>query len=83
MPVNPDPLSRPRGDCTIFAVHIYNTDVRHTVKENRAHHTISERWADAQAHQVVAHTADEARLLAENRFPPHQGYVIASVERAV
>lgn len=76
-----DPLSCPRGNCTTFAVHIYNADVRQRVKENRPHHTISERWAVPQAHEVVAQDASEARRLAELRFPPQQGFVISAVER--
>lgn len=77
-----DPLHCPRGDCATYSVHIYNSDVRHTVKENRAHHTLSERWAEEQTHEVVAENENEARTLAAQRFPATEGFVITSVERA-
>jgi hypothetical protein len=77
-----DPLHRPRGGCKAFAVHIYNKDVRQTVKENRPHHILSERWAEEQTHEVVAKDERHARTLAEQRFPSHQGFVITTIDPA-
>ncbi|MGC2856474.1 hypothetical protein ACM64Y_13455 [Novispirillum sp. DQ9] len=77
-----DPLHRPRGGCETYAVHIYNRDVRARVKENRPHHILSERWAEEQTHEVVAHDEREARAMAERRFPSTQGFVITTVSRA-
>lgn len=77
-----DPLHRPRGGCEKFAVHIYNSDVRQTVKENRPHHILSERWAEEQTHEVVAKDERQARAMAEQRFPAAQGFVITTVNRA-
>lgn len=79
---NPDPLHRPRSGCATFSVHIYNSDVRATLKENQSHHMLSERWAEEQTHEVVAQSAEEARAIAAQRFPAKDGFVITAVNRA-
>lgn len=73
------PLHCPRPGSRAFEVTIYNRDVRALVKENEHHREFGDRWAD-QMHQVVeAADAEEAKAMAARRYPPEEGFVIASV----
>lgn len=63
----------------VFEVSIYNKEVRSLVKENQSHAFFDDQWADEQIRDVLAETADEARQVAKKRFPPDDGFVIASV----
>lgn len=82
-PEKADPLHSPRRGGTMYAVFIYNREVRDCVKDNEPHHTLSERWAEVQTHEVCADSAEEARELAQRRFPVRDGFVITGVREAV
>ncbi|MBO6520908.1 MAG: hypothetical protein JJ900_06770 [Rhodospirillales bacterium] len=70
----------PHNGDQVFEVSIYNKEVRSLVKENMSHDFFDDHWADEQVRDVLAETADEARKLVGKRFPPDEGFVIASVK---
>ena len=69
----------PHNEDKVFEVSIYNKEVRSLVKENQSHAFFDDHWADEQTRDVLAETADEARQVVKKRFPPDEGFVIASV----
>ena len=69
----------PHNSDQVYEVAIYNRKVRSLVKENQSHSFFDDHWADEQVRDVVAESADEARHLIKKRFPPDDGFVIASV----
>ena len=68
----------PHNGDQVFEVSIYNKDVRSLVKDNQATRSLMTRWADEKVQDVVAETADHARKVVKERFPPDEGFVIAS-----
>ncbi len=62
-----------------FEVRIYNQEVRELVKDNRHHDIYDDHWADCQRHGIFAGSFDEARAIAEGRFPSEDGFVIEDV----
>ena len=70
----------PHNGDQVFEVSIYNKEVRSLVKENMSHDFFDDHCADEQVRDVLAETADEARQLVGKRFPPDEGFVIASVK---
>ncbi|MEL0106044.1 MAG: hypothetical protein ACO3MW_04020 [Rhodospirillales bacterium] len=63
----------------LFEVSLYNKEVRALVKNNKSHNLFDDYWADLQVHGIVARDAEEARLLAKQRYPKKEGFVIESV----
>lgn len=72
-------LHCPSPGSRAFEVTIYNRKVRALLKENDQHRTYSDRWANPTRQVVDAIDADEAKALARRRYPPEEGFVIASV----
>lgn len=50
--------------------------------QRRRHGQISNRWAEVQLRDVVAHDEAEARVLIAERFPPEDGFVVEGVARS-
>lgn len=69
----------PHNGDQVFEVSVYNKDVRSLVKDNQSHAFFDDQWADEKVQDVVAETADHARKVVKERFPPDEGFVIASV----
>lgn len=69
----------PHNGDKVFEVSIYNREVRSLVKENQSHAFFDDHWADEQLRDVLAETEDQARKVVNERFPPDEGFVIASV----
>jgi hypothetical protein len=78
-PRQADTLHSPRLGCTTYAVLIYNRTVRARMKENKPNHLHSDRWAEAQTHEVCADSVEDARRIAAARFPAGDGFVITDV----
>jgi len=72
-------LPRTTADPRVFAVSIYNKDVRSQVRDNRSHLCFDEQWANVRVRDVVARDESEARRLIAERFPPDDGFVITAV----
>lgn len=62
-----------------FEVRIYNQEVRQLVKDNRHHELFDDQWADCHRHGVYAVSEDEAKSIAEDRFPSSDGFVIEDI----
>jgi hypothetical protein len=63
----------------IYAVGIYNKDVRRCVKANETHQDYADEWADVHYQNVVAETEQEALILITDKYPPQEGFVVTSL----
>ncbi|MFO1127297.1 MAG: hypothetical protein U1E66_02475 [Rhodospirillales bacterium] len=63
----------------IFAVELYNEDVRTLVERKRQHSYFDDHWANVQVRDVVARDEGEALALIAERFPPEDGFVVEHV----
>jgi hypothetical protein len=70
------------SDVQVYEVAIYNERVRALVNQRRRHGRFSNRWAEVQVRDVVAHDEEEARLLIAERFPPEDGFVVEAIARS-
>ncbi len=66
----------------VYAVSIYNKEVRAMVKENQHHHFFDDQWADVHIRNVTARDESEAVSIISKRFPAEDGFVIAEVEES-
>ena len=65
-----------------FEVAVYNKEVRECVEGGERHRDLSDDWADIHYFEIVADNEAEARARIARKYPPHQGYVIESVEQS-
>ena len=72
-------LHKPSDGENVYEISIYNKEVRSLVKENQSHKVFDDHWADTRLHDVVAIDEEEARRLADERYPESDGFVIESV----
>ncbi len=72
-------LHKPANGENVYEISIYNKEVRSLVKENQSHDDFGDHWADSKLHDVVAMDEDEARRIADERFPESDGFVIEAV----
>jgi len=72
----------PFSKAHLFEVSLYNKEVRALVKNNQSHIFFDDYWADRQVHGIVASDAREARVLAKQRYPQKEGFVIESVRNS-
>jgi hypothetical protein len=63
-----------------FEVGVYNQEVVDLMAKGMRHKHLKDDWAENQYFQIVAESADAARRKIQQRYPPENGYVIASVE---
>jgi hypothetical protein len=63
-----------------FEVGVYNQEVVDMMAKGLRHRHLKDDWAENQYFQITATSADAARRKIEARYPPENGYVIASVE---
>jgi hypothetical protein len=68
------------GKQKTFEAGIYNKEVRSSIKENQSHDDFGDQWADVNYQNVVAETEAEALTLITDRYPPEQGFVVASLK---
>ena len=73
----------PFSKAHLFEVSLYNKEVRALVKNNQSHNFFDDHWANRQIHGIVASDAREARVLAKQRYPQKEGFVIESVRNSV
>lgn len=69
----------PHNGSHVYEVAVYNKDVRALVKENQSHDYFEDHWADLQVRDVIAENESEAMGVAEERFPPGDGFVIERI----
>ena len=74
-----DPIYMPRTGHSMFKVCVYNRVVRAMVKANKHHVNYDDDWAEVHCQRVSARSAEQARNLAETRYPPQDGFVITDV----
>lgn len=67
----------------VYAVSIYNKEVRAMVKENQHHHFFDDQWADVHIRNVTASDEGEAVSIISKRFPEEDGFVIEQVEESI
>jgi hypothetical protein len=72
-------LHLPNNGYKVYAVELYNQQVRSLVRSKKRHCYFNDHWADVQVRDVVARTEAEARALIAERFPPEDGFVVAGV----
>jgi hypothetical protein len=63
-----------------FEVGVYNQEVVDMMAKGLRHKHLKDDWAENQYFQIAAESADAARRKIQARYPPENGYVIASVE---
>jgi len=63
----------------LFEVSLYNQNVRALGKDNKSYNLFDDYWADRQIYGIVASDAQEARVIAKQRYPRNEGFVIKSV----
>ncbi len=62
-----------------FEVTVYNAQVREKVEQGERHPRFRDDWADFRYVEIHAETEQQARALAESRYPPEDGFVIDSI----
>ena len=75
-------IQPPFSKAHLFEVSLYNKEVRALVKDNKSHSFFDDHWADRQIHGIVASDAQEAKILAKNRYPQKEGFVIESIRNS-
>ena len=76
-------LREPRSGNQAFQVVIYNKEVRALLKDNKSHWLYNELWADGKVQDVEARDEREARRLLAKRYPPENGFVVASMDKRI
>lgn len=62
-----------------FEVAVYNAQVREKVEQGERHPRFKDDWADFRYVEFRAETEQQARAMAESRYPPDDGFVIDSI----
>jgi len=65
-----------------FEIGVYNEKVREAIKRGERHRQLADSWADIHYIEVKAPNEAKARTKVDRRYPPQQGYVIASVTKS-
>jgi len=63
-----------------FEVGVFNQEVVDLLAKGTRHKHLKDAWGETQYFQISAETPDAARRKIQRRYPPENGYVIASVE---
>jgi hypothetical protein len=63
-----------------FEVAIFNQEVVDMMAKGLRHRHLKDEWAETQYFEITAVSPEAARRKLEARYPPENGYVIASVE---
>ena len=63
-----------------FEVGVFNQKVRDKMKEGETHRFLDEKWADTHYFDIHANSEEGARRKIQDRYAPHEGYVVVSVE---
>ena len=63
-----------------FEVGVFNQEVVDQMAKGLRHRHLKDDWAENQYFEVTAESVEAARRKMERRFPPENGYVIASIE---
>jgi hypothetical protein len=63
-----------------YEVGVYNQEVVDQMAKGLRHRHLKDDWAENQYFQVTAASPEAARRKIEARYPPANGYVIASIE---
>ncbi|NJO67463.1 MAG: hypothetical protein HC826_00210 [Rhodospirillales bacterium] len=72
-------LHLPNNGYKVYAVELFNDQVRRLVCAKRRHSYFDDHWAEVQVRDVVARNEEEALVLIAERFPPEDGFVIRAV----
>ncbi len=64
-----------------FEVTIYNIQVREKVEQGEHHPRYKDDWADFRYVEFHADTEQRARAIAEDRYPPDDGFVIENIQK--
>lgn len=72
-------LNLPNNGYKIYAVGLYNKQVRNLVERKKQHSYFDDHWAEVQMRDVVARDESEALALIAERFPPEEGFVVEQV----
>jgi hypothetical protein len=63
-----------------YEVGVFNQQVADLIATGQRHKHLKDGWAEIQYIAISAGSPDAARRKIERRYPPENGYVIASVE---
>ena len=63
-----------------FEIGVFNQEVVDQLAQGQRHRHLKDDWAENQYFLISAENADAARRKITKRYPPENGYVIASVE---
>jgi hypothetical protein len=63
-----------------YEIGVFNQEVVDQMAKGLRHRHLKDDWAENQYFEVTAESVDAARRKIERRFPPENGYVIASIE---
>ncbi|MCH8237790.1 MAG: hypothetical protein IIC06_06400 [Proteobacteria bacterium] len=64
-----------------FEVTIYNMRVREKVEQGEHHPRFKDDWADFRYVEFHADTEKRVRAMAEDRYPPDEGFVIENIQK--
>ncbi len=64
-----------------FEVTIYNARVRQKVEDGEHHPRYKDDWADFRYVEFRAETEKQVRAMAEDRYPPDDGFVIENIQK--
>jgi hypothetical protein len=73
-------LHLPNNGYKVFAVQLYNQQVRALIEHKKRHSYFNDHWAEPQVRDVVARDEAEALSLIAERFPPEDGFIIETVQ---
>jgi hypothetical protein len=63
-----------------FEVGVFNQEVADLMAKGMRHKHLKDEWAEIQYIPISAASPDAARHKIERRYPPENGYIVASVE---
>ncbi len=63
-----------------FEAAVYNEEVRNCIAIGERHKGVGEEWADIHYVELLAPRLEDAKAMAERRFPASKGYVIREIE---
>lgn len=72
-------LHLPNNGYKVYAVELFNQQVRSLVGDRQRHRFFDDQWAEVQVRDVVARTEAEARALIAERFPPEDGFIVQAI----
>ena len=61
----------------VFEFEIHNKDVREAMKNGDRHRFFKDEWADTHFIEFSGGNLEDARIKAERRYPPEQGFVVS------